>query len=117
MLNGDRAKRKESVSVAPKRTVDRRSLQRNFRELQSILEGLLFASRNKGITIDDLAEFIDRKKGEEQRESKKIATLEEVERDHIQYVLSMTESSVDAAKILGITTVTLWRRRKEYGMV
>jgi len=53
------------LSGVQKKQTDRRTLQRNFRELQSVLEGLLFASRNKGITIDDLAAFIEDKKGEE----------------------------------------------------
>jgi NtrC-family two-component system response regulator AlgB len=42
--------------------------------------------------------------------------LEQVEELHIRSVLSATSSIDEAAKILGMDTVTLWRRRKKYGI-
>lgn len=48
--------------------------------------------------------------------NEKIKTLEEVERDHIAYVLQREQNLEKAAEILGITTVTLWRKRKQYGL-
>jgi NtrC-family two-component system response regulator AlgB len=42
--------------------------------------------------------------------------LERVEELHIRGVLSVTPSIDKAAEILGMDTVTLWRRRKKYGI-
>ena len=42
--------------------------------------------------------------------------LDTVEEVHIRRVLASTRSLEDAAKILGMDTVTLWRRRKKYGI-
>ncbi len=43
-------------------------------------------------------------------------TLEEIERDHILRVLAHTPVLEDAARILGIDSSTLWRKRKRYGV-
>jgi two-component system, NtrC family, response regulator AlgB len=42
-------------------------------------------------------------------------TLDEVEREHLVRVLSRAPTLEDAARILGIDTSTLWRKRKKYG--
>jgi two-component system, NtrC family, response regulator AlgB len=42
--------------------------------------------------------------------------IERIEELHIRRVLVSTKSLEEAAEILGIDTVTLWRRRKQYGI-
>ena len=42
--------------------------------------------------------------------------LEKLEELHIRRVLAKTKSLDEAAKILGIDSATLWRRRKKYGI-
>ncbi|MFP5213803.1 MAG: sigma-54-dependent transcriptional regulator [Acidobacteriota bacterium] len=42
--------------------------------------------------------------------------LETIEEMHIRRVLASTSSIEEAARILGMDTVTLWRRRKKYGI-
>ena len=43
-------------------------------------------------------------------------SLQTIEELHIRRVLASTTSMDEAAKILGMDPVTLWRRRKQYGM-
>ena len=42
------------------------------------------------------------------------ATVDEIEREHIERVLERTANLDEAAKILGIDASTLWRKRKKY---
>jgi len=42
--------------------------------------------------------------------------LDKVEELHIRAILSTTPSIEKAAQTLGMDTVTLWRRRKKYGI-
>ena len=44
-----------------------------------------------------------------------ILTLRELEAEHIRRVLGLGVSMERAAELLGINTVTLWRKRKELG--
>jgi len=41
-------------------------------------------------------------------------SLEAIEREHIQRIVSRTKTQEEAAEILGVDTSTLWRKRKKY---
>ena len=45
-----------------------------------------------------------------------LVSLNKIEESHIRQVLTATRSFEEAAKILGLDPVTLWRRRKKYGI-
>lgn len=45
-----------------------------------------------------------------------LVSLEQIEEQHIRRVLAATRSIDEAANVLGMDTVTLWRRRKKYGI-
>jgi len=49
-------------------------------------------------------------------DEKTFKSLEEIEREHISMVLKETSDFEEAAKILGIDTTTLWRKRKKYNL-
>jgi NtrC-family two-component system response regulator AlgB len=42
-------------------------------------------------------------------------TLDQVEREHMVRVVARSETLEDAARVLGIDSSTLWRKRKKYG--
>jgi NtrC-family two-component system response regulator AlgB len=42
-------------------------------------------------------------------------TADEIEREHILRVLARTATQEEAARVLGLDTSTLWRKRKRYG--
>ncbi|MEI6261589.1 MAG: sigma 54-interacting transcriptional regulator, partial [Deltaproteobacteria bacterium] len=44
-------------------------------------------------------------------------SLEKIEELHIRRILASSKSFDEAAKILGMDSVTLWRRRKQYGII
>ena len=90
----------------------------NVRELRNVIERLVFLAKGRAMRLEDLPESIlsyprhALSKGSEQT----LQTLEELEKEHIQRVLLNAKSQEQAAAQLGITTVTLWRKRKQYGL-
>ena len=89
----------------------------NVRELKNVMERLVLLSKGREMNVSDLPESVQRPDhrivGSGQVEFR---TLEELEREQIGRVLAVEHNQERAAKILGITTVTLWRKRKEYGL-
>lgn len=84
----------------------------NVRELENISQRALALARGTVFSPDLLPEEIrniDR--------NKPLRTLEEVERDHIEKVMLATNGNkTQAAKILGIDRVSLWRKMKRLGL-
>jgi transcriptional regulator with PAS, ATPase and Fis domain len=98
----------------------------NIRELENIIEHAVVMAEEGEITERDLPDFMFRNRllltGPDQRFDTgmlgdRVATLAEVEREHIKFVLGLTNHNyTDAAKKLGISRSTLWRKVKEYGL-
>jgi NtrC-family two-component system response regulator AlgB len=84
----------------------------NIRELRNAMERAAILAAGPRIGVDLLPERIaahDRMPhlgGD--------YTLDEIERDHIRRVLERTSTADEAAKVLGIDSSTLWRKRKRY---
>ena len=86
----------------------------NVRELRNVIERGAILARGEVVGVDQLMlgpapvsvvpRFGDPIK------------LEQVEEMHIRAILASTTSIEKAAEILGMDTVTLWRRRKKYGL-
>jgi DNA-binding NtrC family response regulator len=92
----------------------------NIRELRNTMERLIVLASDREIIADDLPQSILR--GDAQKSlpgnpgSGVVKTLEQLEHEHIERVLAVESNQERAAAILGITTVTLWRKRKQYGL-
>jgi NtrC-family two-component system response regulator AlgB len=88
----------------------------NIRELKNVVERAAILCRHetieaKDLSIDEVAVLSQGKTANE-----KFPTLENLEETHIRKVLAVTRSMDQAAQTLGIDTVTLWRKRKKYGL-
>jgi transcriptional regulator of acetoin/glycerol metabolism len=68
------------------------------------------------INLGDLPEKIVHTKQLTHACPKVLFSLEEAEKRHITAVLEAEPNLDKASEILGITKVTLWRRRKDYGL-
>ena len=86
----------------------------NVRELRNAMERatILFPSLALGL------EALPARINPHARETARLGgdfTLDQVERDHIERIVGRTPTLDDAAKILGIDSSTLYRKRKRYG--
>ncbi|HEX2570461.1 MAG TPA: sigma-54 dependent transcriptional regulator [Polyangia bacterium] len=87
----------------------------NLRELRNAMERAAILAAGPRIDCESLPDRIGRSAGH--KAPPHLGgdyTLEEIEREHIQRVLGRTATAEEAARILGIDTSTLWRRRKRY---
>ncbi len=86
----------------------------NVRELRNITERAVILCHGSTILIEHLPDKLkDCKRSAEIGAMVPISIIEEA---HIRSVLSKAKSLEDAARVLGIDTATLWRRRKEYDL-
>ena len=88
----------------------------NIRELKNALERTVILTTAEEIEEASLPPAILLTNISETAKGERLKTLEEMERDHIVAVLKMEQNLEKAAEILGITSVTLWRKRKQYGI-
>jgi len=86
----------------------------NIREFETVVKRLLVFSKDNTIRSEYLPiEILNFKPKEMQKE---ILTIEELEKQHIKEVLKIAANTKEAAKILGISETTLWRKRKLYNL-
>jgi NtrC-family two-component system response regulator AlgB len=86
----------------------------NVRELRNAIERAVLLSNGEDIHAAHLP--MRMKSSEQTPNIGDRVTLEKIEELHIRRVLASTKSFDEAAKILGMDSVTLWRRRKQYGI-
>lgn len=97
----------------------------NVRELKNVMERLCFLAEGEILNKRDLPEYINSEVSDSKREldsvyvspqkkNNEFITLKELEKRHILSVIKEEPNFDRAAQILGITKVTLWRKRKEY---
>ncbi len=105
---------KEPLTVTPEAMKALRSFRwfGNVRELENVMERAVLLAQNGRIELSHLPEEIRSATDPPPH----MASLEEVEKQHIKYVLQHSKDYDEAAKILGIDPATLWRKRKKYGI-
>lgn len=86
----------------------------NVRELRNVLERAAILCRGDAVGVEHL--LLSSALAPPAPQLGDPLPLERVEELHIRGVLSTTPSIEKAAEILGMDTVTLWRRRKKYGI-
>jgi NtrC-family two-component system response regulator AlgB len=87
----------------------------NLRELKNVIERLILLSEGAKLDLGTLPEAFFRPKTPS-RDSGSIRKLEDLEREAIVAALQLEPNMEKVAAALGITTVTLWRKRKQYGL-
>lgn len=86
----------------------------NLRELRNSIERATIVGRGARIGVAELG--LKATHADSMIQVGSAVPLEKVEEAHIRHVLASTKSLEEAARILGIDTATLWRRRKKYGI-
>lgn len=86
----------------------------NIRELRNVLERAVLLSTGETIGVENMPIHLapmptSPKVGD-------LVSLESIEENHIRQVLAATKSLEEAARVLRMDPVTLWRRRKKYGV-
>ena len=86
----------------------------NVRELRNAIERAVLLSNDDQIGREHLPLKLTPPPTELQVGD--LVSLEKIEERHIRQVLAATKSFDEAARVLGLDPVTLWRRRKKYGI-
>ncbi len=86
----------------------------NVRELRNVIERAVLLSTGETIGVESMPMHL--KPAPPEPKVGDLVPLETIEEMHIRQVLAATRSLEEAARILGMDPVTLWRRRKKYGV-
>jgi len=82
----------------------------NVRQLENVVERAVLLAHGRKMEVHHLPEEI------RESDSKRLVSLEELEKEYIAKVLQETPTVEEASHILGIDPATLWRKRKKYGL-
>ena len=88
----------------------------NVRELRNAVERAVVLSRALLIHKEDLPDAIFRSTAAAAPPSGSGTSIDDLEREHIRRVLAESATLEEAADALGIGVVTLWRKRRKYGI-
>ncbi|KAF0151007.1 MAG: two component sigma54 specific transcriptional regulator Fis family [Ignavibacteria bacterium] len=86
----------------------------NVREFETTVKRMLVFAKNNVVFPEHLPQEINVFKPK--AITQVVQKIDELERQHILDVLKMSPTTKEAAKILGISETTLWRKRKLYGL-
>jgi NtrC-family two-component system response regulator AlgB len=86
----------------------------NVRELRNVIERAVLLTTGETIGVESMPMHLTPAPPEPKVGDP--VSLETIEEMHIRQVLAASKSLEEAARILGMDPVTLWRRRKKYGL-
>jgi NtrC-family two-component system response regulator AlgB len=86
----------------------------NIREFETTIKRLLVFAKDSNVKPEYLPMEILNFKPKQM--SQPLFKIEELEKQHITDVMKIAQNTKEAAKILGISETTLWRKRKLYGL-
>ncbi|MHB1686646.1 MAG: sigma-54-dependent transcriptional regulator [Ignavibacteriaceae bacterium] len=101
-----------SVSADVFKLLNEYSWPGNIRELENVINRAIVLAKDRVIKHEYLPSEIFR--GNNKEFGPLIPSLDEIEKGYIIDVLKKFSNPKDAARILGISLTTLWRKRKEY---
>lgn len=87
----------------------------NLREMRNALERAVILCDGNLIRVDDLPVPVNKNSGTSVHVGS-LVSIEELEREHIRYVLNRCNNLDETAKVLGIDAATLYRKRKKFGL-
>ncbi|MBI2890353.1 MAG: sigma-54-dependent Fis family transcriptional regulator [Nitrospirae bacterium] len=106
-------KRTEGVKPDGLRYLSRLRWDGNVRELSHVIERAVVLSQGTMIPIEDLSQIV----GDRAEAAEPILPLHQVEKNCILEALQRCGGQKEkTAQVLGISTATLWRKLKEYGI-
>jgi DNA-binding NtrC family response regulator len=86
----------------------------NIREFETVIKRLLVFAKNNVAKPEHLpTEILNFKP---KQTAQPYYKMEELEKQHIMEILKIASNTKEAAKILGLSETTLWRKRKLYGL-
>lgn len=86
----------------------------NIREFETVIKRLLVFAKDNIARPEYLpVEIMDFRP---KQQAQQLFRIEDLEKQHIIEVLKIAPNTKDAARILGISETTLWRKRKLYGL-
>jgi NtrC-family two-component system response regulator AlgB len=107
----------KGLSVGAMNRFKRHTWPGNLRELRNLLERICVLGNTEEVQAADLVGLLELKDPEaEGAVATVLASMEQVEAEHIRKVLRATRTLEQAAQVLGMDGVTLWRKRKKYSL-
>lgn len=86
----------------------------NIREFENVMKRVTVLAKDNVFSPEYLPQEITHLK--QKQFANVMPNLEELERSHIAEVLKLTSNPKEAARILGISETTLWRKRKQFDL-
>jgi NtrC-family two-component system response regulator AlgB len=103
-----------SLSPAARRILQRYDWPGNLRELRNVLERAAILADGPVADADLFAAEREATEAERASDDPEGESLAAAERRHIARIIAKYPTMEEAARVLGIDVVTLWRRRKKY---